>query len=101
MDHLQRVLHISRERLPLQTPGSVYFGACIFSDCFSEYTPIYDLDTVLDFHRITRGFDWAYATVVARQAALTLSDPWLCHILGLVYALFSFRMNFELTESFG
>ena len=44
MEHLQRVWHASRERLPLQTPGSVpYFGACICSDrqtTFPESTPM-------------------------------------------------------------
>ena len=42
MEHLQRVWHASRERLPLRTPGSVpYFGACICSGCRDHFSGIY------------------------------------------------------------
>ena len=35
MEHLQRVWHASRERLPFRTPGSVpLFGTCLFSNCW-------------------------------------------------------------------
>ena len=42
MEHLQRVWHASRERLPLRTPGSVpYFGACICSGCRDHFSGFY------------------------------------------------------------
>ena len=37
MEHLQRVWHASRERLPFRTPGSVpYFGTCWCSNCWDQ-----------------------------------------------------------------
>ena len=57
MEHLQRVWHASRERLPLRTPGSVPFvGACMCSDCWDQFPRLYiDLMTYqVDFHRIER-----------------------------------------------
>ena len=42
MEHLQRVWHASRERLPLRTPGSVPFlGACTCSDCWDHFPRLY------------------------------------------------------------
>ena len=42
MEHLQRVWHASRERLPLRTPGSVPFvGACMCSDCWDQFPRLY------------------------------------------------------------
>ena len=35
LEHLQRVWHASRERLPFRTPGSVpLFGTCLCSNCW-------------------------------------------------------------------
>ena len=37
MDHLQRVWHNSRERLPFRTPGSFpLFGTCLCSKCWDQ-----------------------------------------------------------------
>ena len=37
MEHLQRVWHASRERLPFRTPGSVpHFGTCLCSNCWDQ-----------------------------------------------------------------
>ena len=37
MEHLQRVLHASRERLPFRTPGSVaHFGTCLCFNCWDQ-----------------------------------------------------------------
>ena len=37
MEHLQRVWHASRERLPFRTPGSVpHFGTCQCSNCWDQ-----------------------------------------------------------------
>ena len=59
MEHLQRVWHASRERLPFRTPGSVpHCGTCLCSNCwdqiprtchvftrlFTSNTPLYFLD---------------------------------------------------------
>ena len=65
MEHLQRVWHASRERLPFRTPGSVpYCGTCLCSNCwdqiprschvftrlFTSNTPWYFLDFALIFN---------------------------------------------------
>ena len=80
MEHRQRVLHASRERLPLRTPGSVpFFGACMCSDCWDQITRLYtDLMTELNLtFAELRGFHGAVATGVAcQQGALTLPDTW-------------------------
>ena len=37
MEHVQRVRHASRERLPFRTPGSVSrFGTCLCSNCWDR-----------------------------------------------------------------
>ena len=37
MEHLRRVWHASRERLPFQTTGSVpFFGTCVCSNCCDQ-----------------------------------------------------------------
>ena len=37
MEHLQRVWHASRERLPFRTPGSFpHFGTCLCSNCWDQ-----------------------------------------------------------------
>ena len=37
MEHLQRVWHASRERLPFRTPGSVpHCGTCLCSNCWDQ-----------------------------------------------------------------
>ena len=37
MDHLQRMWHASRERLPFRTPGFVpLFGTCLCSNCWDQ-----------------------------------------------------------------
>ena len=37
MEHLQRVWHASRERLPFRTPGSVpHCGTCLYSNCWDQ-----------------------------------------------------------------
>ena len=37
MEHLRRVWHASRERLPFRTPGSVpLFGICLCSNCWDQ-----------------------------------------------------------------
>ena len=37
MEHLRRVWHASRERLPFRTPGSVpHFGTCQCSNCWDQ-----------------------------------------------------------------
>ena len=42
MEHLQRLWHASRERLPLRTPGSVPFlGACVCSDCWDQFPRLF------------------------------------------------------------
>ena len=79
MEHLQRVWHASRERLPLRTPGSVPFlGACMCSDCWPVSPTLhrsYDLPK-LTFMEL-RSFHGAFATGVAcQQGVLTLPDTW-------------------------
>ena len=77
IEHLQRVWHASRERLPLRTPGSVPFsGACMCSDHFSR--PYTILMTVQNFTLTKlRSFRGAFSTgVVRQQGALTLPDTW-------------------------
>ena len=60
MDHLQRVWHASRERLPFRTPGSVpLFGTCLCSNLWDQiartchvFTRLFTLNTpwyFLDF----------------------------------------------------
>ena len=39
MEHLQRLWHASRERIPFRTPGSVpLFGACVCSNCWDQFS---------------------------------------------------------------
>ena len=65
MEHLQRVWHASRERLPLRTPGSVPFFlgggglacALIVETSFPDSSPI-KWPTEVDFYRIER-FPWS------------------------------------------
>ena len=60
MEHLQRVWHASKERLPFRTPCSIpRFGTCLFSNCWYQiprtchvFTRLYTLNTpryFLDF----------------------------------------------------
>ena len=57
MEHLQRVLHASRERLPFRTPGSVtLFGTCLYSNCCDQipqtchvFTRLFTLNTLCTF----------------------------------------------------
>ena len=38
MEHLQRVLHANRKRLPFRTPGSVrLLGTCLCSNCWDQF----------------------------------------------------------------
>ena len=40
IEHLQRVWHASRERLPFRTPGSVpHCGTCLCSNCWDQIPP--------------------------------------------------------------
>ena len=38
MEHLQRVWHASRERLPFRAPGSIRFWTCICSNCRDRFS---------------------------------------------------------------
>ena len=77
-EHLQRVWHASRARLPFRTPGSVPFcGACKCSDCWDQFSrPYVELMTVPNWTFIEfRGFRGSFATGVAcQQGALTRPD---------------------------
>ena len=53
MEHLQRVWHVSRERLPFRTPGFVpLWGTCLCSNCWDQiprichvFTRLFTLNT--------------------------------------------------------
>ena len=80
MEHLQRVWHVSRERLPLRTPGSVPFlGGLHVLWLLRPVSPT--IHRLNDLPKLTftelRGFHGAFATGVAcQQGALTLPDTW-------------------------
>ena len=65
MEHLQRMWHASRERIPFRTPGSVpHCGTCLCSNCWDQiprtwyvFTRLYTSNTpwyFLDFTLLTR-----------------------------------------------
>ena len=77
IEHLQRVWHDSRERLPFRTPGSVpHFGTCLCSNCwdqiprtchaftrlFTSNTPWYFLDFASLCLRIWFSTQWINAS---------------------------------------
>ena len=80
MEHLQRVWHASRERLPLRTPGfRPLFGGLHVLWLLRPVSPT--LHRFNDSPKLTftelRGFHGAFATGVAcQQGALTLPDTW-------------------------
>ena len=53
MEHLQGAWHISRERLPLRTPGSSLMGACICSDCWDQFSRLYTALHVMTVPNLT------------------------------------------------
>ena len=71
MEHLQRVWHASRERLPFRTPGSVLFlGTCLCSNCWDQiprtchvFTRLVALNTPWYF----LDFAWYYSDLFLRR----------------------------------
>ena len=73
MEHLQRVWHASRERLPFRTPGSVpHCGTCLCSNCWEQIPHTCHVFTRL-FTSIT---PW-YFLDFACHDIITISESWL------------------------
>ena len=107
MEHLQGAWHISRERLPLRTPGSSPYGGLHMLRLLRPVFPTLHRFTCndrteLDLHRNKRGFHGAFATDVAcQQGALTLLDTWFRPtIVGLACATIVETRFLELAMSF-
>ena len=90
MEHLQRVWHASRERLPLRTPGSVpFFGglacALIVETSFPDSSPI-KWPTEVDFYRIEVSMEHLRQVWHASRERLPFRTPGSVPILGLANA---------------